>query len=86
MADSAMLDNRRFGSLSGSQMKPELAFIGRMAVKIKINTKNTEVLSMKAPQLEKIEIEQVWTEYFQTRSEDCRNKLMENYLRLVKYA
>ena len=41
---------------------------------------------MRAPQLEKIEIEQVWTEYFQTRSEDCRNKLMENYLRLVKYA
>ena len=41
---------------------------------------------MKAPQLEKIEIEQVWTEFFQTRSERCRNILMENYLHLVKYS
>jgi RNA polymerase sigma factor for flagellar operon FliA len=41
---------------------------------------------MKAPQLEKIEIEQVWTEFFKTRSEYCRNILMENYLHLVKYS
>jgi len=41
---------------------------------------------MKAPQLEKIEIEQVWTEFFKTRSEQCRNILMENYLHLVKYS
>ena len=41
---------------------------------------------MKAPQLEKIEIEQVWTEFFKTRSEHCRNILMENYLHLVKYS
>jgi RNA polymerase sigma factor for flagellar operon FliA len=45
-----------------------------------------EVLSMKAPHLEKIDIKQVWSEYFQTRSESCRNQLMENYLHLVKYA
>jgi RNA polymerase sigma factor for flagellar operon FliA len=45
-----------------------------------------EVLSMKAPQLEKIDIAQVWDEYFQTRSESCRNLLMEHYLHLVKYA
>jgi len=41
---------------------------------------------MKAPQLEKIDIDQVWTEFFQTRSERCRNILMENYLHLVKYS
>lgn len=41
---------------------------------------------MKAPQLEKIDIDQVWEEYIQTRSEACRNQLMENYLHLVKYA
>lgn len=41
---------------------------------------------MKAPQLEKIDIQEVWKEYFKTRSESCRNQLMENYLHLVKYA
>jgi RNA polymerase sigma factor for flagellar operon FliA len=41
---------------------------------------------MKAPQLEKNDLEQVWTEFFQTRSERCRNILMENYLHLVKYS
>jgi len=55
-------------------------------VKTQENAKNMEVLSMKAPQLEKIDIDQVWSEYFKTHSESCRNQLMENYLRLVKYA
>jgi RNA polymerase sigma factor for flagellar operon FliA len=41
---------------------------------------------MKAPQLEKNDIQQVWNEFFQTRSERCRNILMENYLHLVKYS
>jgi RNA polymerase sigma factor for flagellar operon FliA len=41
---------------------------------------------MKAPQTEKIDIEQVWTEFFKTHSEDSRNRLMENYLHLVKYS
>ncbi|MDH4203347.1 MAG: FliA/WhiG family RNA polymerase sigma factor [Phycisphaerae bacterium] len=41
---------------------------------------------MKALQLEKNDIQQVWTEFFQTRSERCRNILMENYLHLVKYS
>jgi RNA polymerase sigma factor for flagellar operon FliA len=41
---------------------------------------------MKAPQLEKINIEQVWNEFYQTHSEQCRNILMENYLHLVKYS
>ena len=41
---------------------------------------------MKAPHLEKINIEEVWTEFFQTHSEQSRNMLMENYLRLVKYS
>lgn len=40
---------------------------------------------MKAPQLEKIDINQVWQDFFQTHSEQCRNMLMENYLHLVKY-
>ena len=55
-------------------------------VKTQEYAKNMEVLSMKAPHLEKIDIKQVWSEYFQTRSESCRNQLMENYLHLVKYA
>lgn len=38
---------------------------------------------MKAARLENIE--QVWDEFFQTRSEHCRNLLMEHYLPLVKY-
>ncbi|NLW83772.1 MAG: FliA/WhiG family RNA polymerase sigma factor [Phycisphaerae bacterium] len=37
---------------------------------------------MKAPH---IQIEQVWKEFFQTRSESCRNALMVNYLQSVKY-
>ncbi|MHC4854848.1 MAG: FliA/WhiG family RNA polymerase sigma factor [Planctomycetota bacterium] len=41
---------------------------------------------MKALQLEKNDIQQVWTEFFKTRSERCRNILMENYLHLVKYS
>ena len=41
---------------------------------------------MKTPQLEKVKIEQVWSEFFKTRSEQCRNMLMENYLHLVKYS
>ena len=41
---------------------------------------------MKAPQLEKLNIEQVWSEFFKTHSEHCRNILMENYLHLVKYS
>ncbi|MHC4552897.1 MAG: FliA/WhiG family RNA polymerase sigma factor [Planctomycetota bacterium] len=40
---------------------------------------------MKAPHLEKIDIKQVWNEFFETHSEECRNLLMENYLHLVKY-
>jgi RNA polymerase sigma factor for flagellar operon FliA len=31
-------------------------------------------------------IEQVWTEYFSTHSEACRNILMEHYLHIVKYS
>ncbi|MFH1614120.1 MAG: FliA/WhiG family RNA polymerase sigma factor [Planctomycetota bacterium] len=30
-------------------------------------------------------ISQLWEEFFETRSEDCRNRLMEHYLPLVKY-
>ena len=41
---------------------------------------------MKAPHLEKTDIQEVWNEYLQTRSECSRNQLMENYLYLVKYA
>lgn len=41
---------------------------------------------MKTPQLEKIDIKQVWTEFFKTHSEQSRNVLMENYLHLVKYS
>ena len=41
---------------------------------------------MKTPQLEKIDIEQVWQEFFKTHSKESRNRLMENYLHLVKYA
>lgn len=37
---------------------------------------------MKAPQ---VEIELVWNEFFQTRSEASRNALMVNYLQSVKY-
>lgn len=39
---------------------------------------------MKA-QLDKIEIQQVWVEFFKTHSEQSRNLLMEHYLHLVKY-
>jgi RNA polymerase sigma factor for flagellar operon FliA len=63
-----------------------LSLIGRQYRKKQENAKNMEVLSMKAPHLEKIDIQQVWSEYFKTRSESCRNQLMENYLHLVKYA
>jgi RNA polymerase sigma factor for flagellar operon FliA len=63
-----------------------LSLIGRQYRKKQENAKNMEVLSMKAPQLEKIDIQQVWSEYFKTRSESSRNQLMENYLHLVKYA
>ena len=41
---------------------------------------------MTTPQLEKIDIFEVWDDFFQTHSEGCRNMLMENYLHLVKYA
>ena len=41
---------------------------------------------MKTAQLEKAEIEQVWGEFFKTHSEESRNRLMENYLHLVKYS
>jgi len=44
-----------------------------------------EVSGMKTAQTDKINIEQVWTEFFKTRSEQCRNLLMEHYLHLVKY-
>lgn len=40
---------------------------------------------MKAPHLENIDIKQVWNDFFETHSEECRNLLMENYLYLVKY-
>ncbi len=40
---------------------------------------------MKAPHLENIDIQQVWSDFFETHSEECRNLLMENYLHLVKY-
>jgi RNA polymerase sigma factor for flagellar operon FliA len=40
---------------------------------------------MKAPHLDKTEIAQVWQDFFQARSEQSRNLLMENYLHLVKY-
>ncbi|HDR16545.1 MAG TPA: FliA/WhiG family RNA polymerase sigma factor [Desulfobacteraceae bacterium] len=38
---------------------------------------------MKTARIENVE--QVWEEFFQTRSEASRNQLMENYLYLVKY-
>ena len=41
---------------------------------------------MKTPQLEKIDIKQVWSEFFKTGSKESRNQLMENYLHLVKYS
>ena len=41
---------------------------------------------MKTPQLEKIDIKQVWSEFFKTGSKQSRNLLMENYLHLVKYS
>lgn len=41
---------------------------------------------MKAPRLEKNDIQDVWNEFFQTHSEGSRNQLMENYLHLVKYS
>ncbi|MHC4857746.1 MAG: hypothetical protein ACYTBY_08145, partial [Planctomycetota bacterium] len=50
-----------------------LSLIGRQYRKKQENAKNMEVLSMKAPHLEKIDIQQVWSEYFKTRSESCRN-------------
>jgi len=34
---------------------------------------------------QKKDVSGVWVEFFKTHSEDCRNKLMENYLSLVKY-
>jgi len=37
---------------------------------------------MKAPQ---VKIEQVWNEFFETRSDVCRNSLMVHYLQSVKY-
>jgi RNA polymerase sigma factor for flagellar operon FliA len=40
---------------------------------------------MKAPHLEKMDINQVWQDFFQGHSEQCRNMLMEYYLHLVKY-
>lgn len=40
---------------------------------------------MKAPLSEKINIFQVWDEFFETHTEQCRNTLMENYLHIVKY-
>lgn len=40
---------------------------------------------MKAPQADKVEIGQVWQEFFETHGELSRNRLMENYLHLVKY-
>jgi RNA polymerase sigma factor for flagellar operon FliA len=40
---------------------------------------------MKTPHLEKTDINQVWQDFFQGHSEQCRNMLMEYYLHLVKY-
>jgi RNA polymerase sigma factor for flagellar operon FliA len=40
---------------------------------------------MKAHPSEKVDIEQVWAEFFKTHTEQSRNLLMENYLHLVKY-
>ena len=41
---------------------------------------------MKALHVDKNDIQKVWTEFFQTHSEESRNALMENYLHLVKYS
>lgn len=41
---------------------------------------------MKTQQLEKSDVEAVWAEFFKTHSEQCRNRLMENYIHLVKYS
>lgn len=41
---------------------------------------------MKTLQLEKDDIELAWAEFFKTHSEQSRNRLMENYLHLVKYS
>ena len=38
---------------------------------------------MKASKVENIA--EVWKDFFETRSEQCRNMLMENYVQLVKY-
>ena len=32
-----------------------------------------------------VEIKDVWQDFFKTHSEECRNRIMENYLPLVKY-
>ena len=40
---------------------------------------------MKTSHVDKIDIQQVWNDFFETHSEECRNILMEKYLYLVKY-
>ncbi|MCI0498494.1 MAG: FliA/WhiG family RNA polymerase sigma factor [Planctomycetales bacterium] len=40
---------------------------------------------MKTHQIENFDIQQVWTDFFKTHSEQSRNLLMENYLHMVKY-
>lgn len=40
---------------------------------------------MKTPHVEKTDIQQVWSDFFEAHSEECRNLLMEHYLYLVKY-
>ncbi len=54
------------------------------------NTKTkakTGIFSVQIPRQKKeIDIQEIWEEFFETSSEQCRNILMEKYLYLVKYA
>ncbi len=42
-------------------------------------------MSQQTDEMEKLDIEQLWREYQQTRSDELRNKLMEHYMPIVRY-
>lgn len=55
---------------------------------IKTKTRSSKLFncSVQIPRQKDIDIDQVWQEFFETGSEQCRNLLMEKYLYLVKYS